>query len=54
MPSLVDLPGGCRFAARCEARTEVGLAACTESRPPLEAVGTGHKARCWMYLDNPP
>jgi oligopeptide/dipeptide ABC transporter ATP-binding protein len=54
VPSLVDLPGGCRFAARCEARTEVGLAACTESRPPLEAVGTGHKARCWMYLDNPP
>ena len=54
VPSLVDLPGGCRFAARCEARTEVGLAACTESRPPLEAIGTGHKARCWMYLDNPP
>tara|TARA_B100000959_G_scaffold143636_1_gene150781 strand:- start:5461 stop:6453 length:993 start_codon:yes stop_codon:yes gene_type:complete len=51
VPSLVDLPSGCRFAARCEAYTKKGLEACMTSRPQLEAIATGHKVRCWLHTD---
>jgi len=51
VPSLVDLPVGCRFATRCEAHAKKGLAACTTSRPQLETLATGHKVRCWLHTD---
>ncbi len=54
VPSLIDLPPGCRFAARCLARVEHGLAICTETDPALLAVEEGHQARCWLYHDHPP
>jgi oligopeptide/dipeptide ABC transporter ATP-binding protein len=43
-PSLINLPQGCRFAARCPARFE----RCTEEPPFLE-VGGGRFVKCWLY-----
>ncbi len=42
-PSLINLPTGCRFAARCPFCFEK----CTED-PPLVEV-EGRKAKCWLY-----
>ena len=54
VPSLVDLPSGCRFADRCVPRLENGLDICTVQKPELEEVADGHKVRCWLHLDIPP
>jgi oligopeptide/dipeptide ABC transporter ATP-binding protein len=43
-PSLVDLPAGCRFAARC-ARVEPR---CREAYPSTVRLGAEHTADCWM------
>ncbi len=51
VPSMVDLPPGCRFASRCKARIEHNLAICTSESPPLLQVGERHEARCWLYDD---
>jgi oligopeptide/dipeptide ABC transporter ATP-binding protein len=45
-PSLIDVPGGCRFAARCELATEKCLTWDTEL---LDAGGNDHRARCWRH-----
>jgi oligopeptide/dipeptide ABC transporter ATP-binding protein len=42
-PSLIDLPTGCRFAARCPSRFEK----CAEE-PPTFSVD-GRKVKCWKY-----
>jgi len=42
VPSLLDLPEGCRFAPRCRKRS----GACTLAPIPLEVVGEDHEARC--------
>jgi len=52
VPNLVNLPPGCRFAPRCQARLEHNLSVCTENRPPLTAVSADHKVRCWLYTDS--
>jgi len=49
VPSLVDLPSGCRFASRCRARVEHELEICTSEAPDLLQVGDAHIARCWLY-----
>ncbi len=49
VPNLIDLPAGCHFASRCEARVEQGLEICTSERPGLLEVGENHTARCWLY-----
>ena len=49
VPSLMDLPPGCRFASRCKARIEHGLEICLEVRPQLLPVEEGHLVRCWLY-----
>ncbi len=49
VPSLVDLPPGCRFASRCAARIENRLTECTEAEPPLVETEPGHRVRCWLY-----
>jgi len=49
VPNLINLPPGCKFAPRCEARVEHGLTQCTEEEPPLVDVKAGHQARCWLY-----
>jgi len=43
-----DLPG-CRFADRCERRSEL----CVHERPALDPVAT-HSAACWHPLFGPP
>ena len=49
VPNLVNLPVGCRFAPRCQARVKHALTICTDVKPELEEVKTGHYVRCWLY-----
>ena len=49
VPNLVNLPPGCRFAPRCQARFKHALSICTEVKPDLEEVKPGHHVRCWLY-----
>jgi oligopeptide/dipeptide ABC transporter ATP-binding protein len=51
VPNLIDLPVGCRFAERCQARIDNGLEKCTVEKPELLQVGERHRARCWLYED---
>jgi len=53
VPNLVDLPPGCRFAPRCQARVEHDLTLCTQTEPDLTAVGPEHWVRCWLYEAQP-
>ena len=50
VPSLIDLPRGCRFAARCVARVENNLSICLEKEPDLLTVAPGHNVRCWLHV----
>lgn len=43
VPSLENVPQGCRFAARCEFATDL----CLEKAPELEEKEDGRKVRCW-------
>jgi len=52
VPNLINLPPGCRFASRCQARLQYGLNICSESEPDLVPVRSGHAVRCWLYLDH--
>jgi peptide/nickel transport system ATP-binding protein len=45
VPSLIDPPPGCRFAARCK----FAMPACTEAVPELRAVEADHKVACILY-----
>jgi oligopeptide/dipeptide ABC transporter ATP-binding protein len=49
VPNLINLPPGCRFAPRCQARVKHNLTICTGQEPELEEVKMGHKVRCWLY-----
>jgi oligopeptide/dipeptide ABC transporter ATP-binding protein len=49
VPNLINLPPGCRFAPRCEARVEHKLERCTEEQPELLPIGPRHTVRCWLY-----
>jgi oligopeptide/dipeptide ABC transporter ATP-binding protein len=42
-PNLLDLPSGCRFAARCPSR----FGRCAEA-PPVRSDGAGNQVRCWL------
>ena len=43
VPSLKDMPAGCRYQARCPLASERCMTA-----PPLKETGKGHKVRCWV------
>jgi oligopeptide/dipeptide ABC transporter ATP-binding protein len=46
-PSATAWPAGCRFAARCSLRRELGDPdKCTAEAPPLEELGDGRRSRC--------
>jgi peptide/nickel transport system ATP-binding protein len=45
VPSLIDPPPGCPFAARCPHV----LTACRETMPAVTAIGAKHWARCHLY-----
>ncbi|MCC6187913.1 MAG: ABC transporter ATP-binding protein [Anaerolineales bacterium] len=53
VPNLIDLPVGCRFAPRCRAREQYGLAICTQAAPDLRPVAPDHSVRCWLYHHDP-
>lgn len=42
VPKLYDLPAGCRFAPRCEIKTEL-----CKTEPQLIEIKHGHLVRCW-------
>jgi len=49
-PSLVDVPVGCRFAARCEYVQD----RCQAEQPPLlDGPTPGHRYRCWFPVGTP-
>ncbi len=52
VPNLVDLPRGCTFASRCEARLEHELEICTNMMPDLIKFKEGHEVRCWLYQNH--
>jgi oligopeptide/dipeptide ABC transporter ATP-binding protein len=53
VPNLVNLPPGCRFATRCNARIEYHLEAiCDNKNPDLMQVEKGHTVRCWLYQND--
>ncbi|MFB7641068.1 ABC transporter ATP-binding protein [Peribacillus butanolivorans] len=45
VPSLNNIPQGCRFAPRCSYSTSL----CEEKPPELKEIEDGHKVRCWHY-----
>lgn len=45
VPSLTNVPVGCRFAPRCPNADEL----CKSQDPIFEEVGGGQKVRCWHY-----
>ncbi len=49
VPSLVNLPRGCRFASRCQARVDHDLEICTEAQPELREIAPDHRVRCWLH-----
>jgi peptide/nickel transport system ATP-binding protein/oligopeptide transport system ATP-binding protein len=49
VPSLVDLPKGCKFCDRCSRV----MAVCREREPELTDVSSGHKVRCWLHVEPP-
>jgi len=52
VPNLVNLPPGCRFAPRCQARVNYGLSVCADKKPDLIQIKEDHKVRCWLYQDS--
>ncbi len=53
VPNLINLPPGCRFAPRCQARVKYGLKICEQEMPALEEIVPGHRVRCWLYQQAP-
>jgi oligopeptide/dipeptide ABC transporter ATP-binding protein len=49
VPNLINLPPGCRFAARCPKRKSI----CDQQEPDLLRVAENHQVRCWLYQDAP-
>jgi peptide/nickel transport system ATP-binding protein/oligopeptide transport system ATP-binding protein len=47
VPSLYDLPDGCRFYPRCPH----AMGICNQSVPELIEVGDSHRARCYLYIN---
>ncbi|MBU0462408.1 MAG: ABC transporter ATP-binding protein [Proteobacteria bacterium] len=45
VPSLQDMPDGCRFNPRCESAMEI----CTREKPPAFFILPEHSVFCWLY-----
>jgi peptide/nickel transport system ATP-binding protein len=45
VPILLHPPPGCRFHPRCDRAMKI----CSEQRPTLQEMETGHKVHCWLY-----
>jgi peptide/nickel transport system ATP-binding protein/oligopeptide transport system ATP-binding protein len=46
VPSLYDLPVGCKFQQRCPKAMDV----CSREEPALTAIDGGHAVRCWLHI----
>lgn len=44
VPSLHEMPTGCRFHPRCEYKQDI----CTRAEPPIFTLENSHSSRCWM------
>ena len=44
IPSLMNLPEGCRYHPRCKRAEPI----CAREEPPLKTIEDGHWARCWF------
>jgi peptide/nickel transport system ATP-binding protein len=53
VPDCINMPPGCQFAPRCEARVKNNLAICEQMEPHLIKTGPNHKVRCWLYEESP-
>ncbi len=49
VPNLINLPGGCRFAERCQAREQYVVEPAVGVHPELRSIQDGHEVRCWLY-----
>jgi oligopeptide transport system ATP-binding protein len=47
-PDLLEAPSRCPFAPRCSFAVEK----CWQENPPLQTVGTNHKAACWVDISD--
>lgn len=47
VPSLADMPLGCRFCTRCPEACEV----CKNEVPPEISIGGGREVKCWKYSE---
>ncbi len=45
VPSLIELPEGCKFHPRCSQK----IKKCTREEPFLDAVEEGHFVSCWLF-----
>jgi oligopeptide/dipeptide ABC transporter ATP-binding protein len=52
VPDLIDLPPGCRFASRCQARLDAQLEICEKTEPDLVPIQDGHAVRCWLSMEH--
>lgn len=48
VPSLKDMPTGCRFHPRCQYASDI----CRQEEPPLINLGDSHFSKCWMKDEN--
>jgi oligopeptide/dipeptide ABC transporter ATP-binding protein len=46
LPSLLELPKGCRFSPRCDR----ALPVCAEALPPMDEVQKNHFVSCYLYV----
>jgi len=44
VPSLYELPSGCKFSTRCPSVMDI----CKEEEPELKEIETGHFSSCWL------
>jgi peptide/nickel transport system ATP-binding protein len=44
VPSLANMPAGCRFAPRCPLATDI----CRTEQPPLTQLAANHRVSCWL------
>ena len=47
VPSLYDLPVGCKFSPRCPEIMDI----CRREEPNLIQTDSGHRVRCWLYAE---